>query len=141
MTSPTRNFGFDDNIIYMYSHGYCWWLAQALSDLTGLSPVAVWGKGSIHHVGVELPNGDIMDIDGVWNRKHWQAFWEAELDYCENFFVGPVSMDDHYWRNAHDTYTPNMLSQDLGMDYTLGEICDTIISILNRYNLLRPLAA
>lgn len=141
MTTPTRNFGFDDDTVYMYSHGYCWWLAKALSDLTDLPVIAVWGKGCIRHVGVELPNGDVVDIDGVWNLQNWRNFWKSELDYCEEFSVGSVSMDDSGWRNVQNTYTPAMLSKNFELDYTLGEICDTIISILNRYHLLRPLAA
>lgn len=134
--TPFRSFGFDEDTTYIYSHGYCWDLALALEEATGLTPVGVWGKGSIHHVGVELPNGDIMDIDGVWNRKHWAGFWEAEMDYCENFFVGPVSMDDEHWRNAVESFTPNLLTERDGPGFTLGEIRDRIITILNRYNLL-----
>ncbi|MBC9704062.1 MAG: hypothetical protein H9W81_03370 [Enterococcus sp.] len=136
MTSPNRSFGFDDDVAYMYSHGYCWWLAKGLADLTGLTPIAVWAKGSIHHVGVELPNGEVIDIDGVWNRQNWQGFWNRELDYCEDFHVGSTSSDEQHWRHIEETYSPTMLIQDFGLDYTLGEICDTIISILNRYNLL-----
>lgn len=136
LTSPTRTFGFGEDLIYMYSHGYCWWLAQGLADLSGLTPVAVWAEESIHHVGVELPNGDVVDIDGVWHRQNWAEFWKRELDYPEGFLVGPVASEEPHWLYAEEHYSPAMLNDAFGMDCTLGEICDTIISILNRYNLM-----
>lgn len=140
-SSPTRFFGFDEDIVDNYTRGACWYLALALHNKTGLPLTAIWGEDTIHHVGVELPNGDIVDVDGVWTSNHWSGYWYDELDMCDDIEVGEPSMEDSNWADAFNAYDESMLTVDEGFELNLDEVSNLIIDILNRYELITPQAA
>lgn len=140
-SSPIRFFGFDEDIVDYYTRGACWYLALALHNKTGLPLVAIWADGTIHHVGVELPNGDIVDVDGVWPVNNWSGYWYDELDMCDDIEVGEPSMEDPNWSDAFNAYDETMLTAEEGFELNLDEVSDTIISILNRYELINRKAA
>lgn len=135
-SSPTRFFGFDEEIVDYYTRGACWYLGLALHNKTGLPLAAIWADGTIHHVGVELPNGDIVDIDGVWRSNSWSAFWYDELDMCDDIEISEPSMQDPNWAEAFEAYSDDMLTVEEGFSMTLDEVSDTIIDILKRYELM-----
>lgn len=135
-SSPTRIFGFGESITQNYTNGSCWYLALALQFKTGLTPIALWADGSIHHVGVELPNGDIVDIVGVWHRNNWLTEWEYELDYLNDVHIDAVSTEDSYWFLATQAFDEVMLESTASDDMSLGQVADEIVKILNKSGLL-----
>lgn len=135
MTSPIRSFSFDENVVDYYTRGGCWYLCLALMERTGLEPVALWAKGKIYHVGVKLPGGDIVDIDGVWQSDAWAAFWQREFE-SHPVEVAPTSHHDEYWRTSHNLWASYQKDFLLEGPRPLQEIIEIIVSILERYELI-----
>lgn len=135
-SSPAWIFNFDEHIQYVYSHGQCWYLALALELKTGCPVIALWADGSIHHVGIVLPRGEIVDIEGVWLSKNWITDWGYELDFLPDVHIGPVSEQDSHWFVAKQNFDESMLDATPVGEYTLGEVSDIIVDILKLKNLL-----
>lgn len=139
--NPEHDFDFDDSTVFEYTHGNCWYLALALQQKTGLPIVCVWGDDLMQHVGVELPNGDVVDIMGVWTSSAWGSYWYDELDDCDEVYCGEISDDDPNWHNATLTYSNDMLNEILDCGMTLGENADLIIDVLHLKGLMAQPAA
>lgn len=137
MTSPIVSFGFDEDIENLYSNGYCWYLALALQSKTNFSVLGVWHKGSIHHVGIQLPNNQIVDIMGVWNFGHWHAFWETEFGSNHPTSISLATSLDPFWATALDLYKSSMLDDDFGYSHTLNDVAEQILNCLEKKQILR----
>ncbi|MBC9704063.1 MAG: hypothetical protein H9W81_03375 [Enterococcus sp.] len=135
--APEQSFEFNEDVIFEYTHGECWYLALALQQKTDLPVVAIWGDGEIQHVGIELPNSGVVDIEGVWNSNAWGKFWYDELDDCDEVYVGETTEADDNWNNAIHSYSEDMLTQVTNDNGTLGEIADVIVANLHRLALVR----
>lgn len=67
--APAVPFDFSVDAVEAFTMGDCGYLALAIHLQTGWSLAALhqeddplaWG-----HVGVQLPNGDYLDIEGIW---------------------------------------------------------------------------
>lgn len=134
MTSPIRSFGFDENVVDYYTSGGCWYLCFALMERTGLEPVALWAKGKIYHVGVKLPNGDILDIDGIWRPVLWESFWQREFE-SHPVGIAPTSSMDDFWSTSKALWEEDRHAYLTGGPYPLQEIVEIIVSVLERYEL------
>jgi len=58
-----------------YTCGFCWDLALALHDHYGLEMVGLAPRSEPLHVGCRLPDGRIVDIEGVHSEQSWEALW------------------------------------------------------------------
>lgn len=135
--APKHDFDFDENTVFEYTHGDCWYLALALHHKINLPVVALWGDDEIQHVGVELPSGDIVDIEGIWSTNDWTGYWYDELDDCSDVFYGEPNENDDNWCNAIATYSEDMLTQEVvSGSPTLGETANAVIESLRSRNLL-----
>lgn len=139
--NPEHDFGFDETTVFDYTHGECWYLALALQQEAGLPVVALWGNDEIQHVGVELPNGDIVDIEGVWSESAWQSFWHEEISDCDGVYFDDITMADEGWRDAVNAYSVDMLTQTIAGTLPLGEIVEHIIADLRSRKLIAQSAA
>lgn len=139
---PEHDFGFDETTVFDYTHGDCWWLALALEQAVNLPVVALWGNGEIQHVGVELPNGLIVDIAGVWTTSAWLNYWYDELDDCDEVYYDDITMEDDNWCCAVNVYSEAILDQKVVSGApTLRETMTIIIDALHSLNLLSKPAA
>lgn len=130
-SSPTHIFGFDERALRAYSNGSCWYLALALQHKSGLKPIGLWADGSIRHVGVELSDGRIVDIEGIWNRESWLVDWKCELDYLDHVYVDDVTPEDEHWFLATQLFDETMLDANITDDETLDETADRILMMLD----------
>lgn len=78
MPNPSIAFSFDSEVVDDYTCGDCWLLAAAVKDVTGLPFVAYFDKadGQWNHVANRLPDGRIVDIEGVWTPEAWAEKWD-----------------------------------------------------------------
>lgn len=91
----------------------------------------------MQHVGIELPNGDIVDIEGIWESSQWLTKWEEELtDVWKIYLAEPDPEDENY-----DLLYPNEGEAASIEDVvhgkerlTLGVIADRIAVTVNSLN-------
>lgn len=125
---PVYDFDFSESTVDEYIHGDCWYLALALSNHLNLPVVAIWGDREIQHVGVELPNNNVVDIMGVWRSDSWSGYWYDELDACDDVYYDGVDEEDDNWCNALSVYSDEMLTQQIaGGSPTLGETMEEVL--------------
>ncbi|MBC9704061.1 MAG: hypothetical protein H9W81_03365 [Enterococcus sp.] len=145
MFYPIHYFGFDEELIFTYTTGRCWFLVRALQEECGLEPIAFWADGLIHHVGALLPDGTIVDVTGVWDRHTWMRKWANYLEVTaggeppQDVLLTAPDDRDWYWYESGELYRNNeMLSEELYLSHTLGSMVQAIIRILTFKNLLPP---
>ena len=77
-----------------FTYGDCWCLAKAIHDISGYPIVALGcshtGPAECerdrdwHHMFVALPDGNLLDIRGVWDEEAMLEEWSPLYDYCEH---------------------------------------------------------
>jgi hypothetical protein len=78
---PTTEFTFPDNVRRAFSDGDCWVLAQAMYEEAMYPIVTATGtSGMWIHAANLLPDGNIVDVFGVWNADTWVNHWQADSD-------------------------------------------------------------
>lgn len=82
-TAPVYSFGLPSSTIQDYTEGGCWFLAGELGKLLGGKYRAVMIGQETYHVGAMLPNGFIVDVEGVWEDWLWENRWwhASETNY------------------------------------------------------------
>lgn len=143
---PLHYFGFDEELIYTYSTGRCWYLVHALMERTGLEPIAFWAEGLIHHVGLLLPDETVVDVIGIWDKSSWEGKWTHTLaagrgnNIPYGVSLRPPTVWDEYWRKSRQHYdAQDMLNEELYLSRTLGQMTDAISSLLVAKNLIPPI--
>lgn len=124
MSAPYLAAGFSPATQRAYTEGSCWYLALALEALSGLEPVAIWAEGGMHHAGVRLHTGDVLDIAGVWTAPAWAAYWEARLGAAS---VASASAESEHWFLASQLYDETMLDVEITEDGTLVEVARRLL--------------
>lgn len=84
-TKQVVAFDYPTDIVRAFTCGDCWLLALALNKLNKkltLVTISQDKKGDWCHVAVELPNGFIVDIEGIWRDKEWLERWHGS--YMKN---------------------------------------------------------
>jgi hypothetical protein len=75
-------FAFSDEVVDAFTHGDCWLLANTIQRLRGWSVVTVSGnEGGWIHAGNQLPDGTIIDINGINDVDDWVDEWADSIDY------------------------------------------------------------
>ena len=71
-----------DEVRDVFSHGQCHSFALALHKLTGWPLFAMYEKNTsrAHHVVVQHPSGDFVDVEGLGAFDRWQEEWENCLE-------------------------------------------------------------
>lgn len=84
MTENKNTFQFPAEVIEAFTFGDCWHLARTLTTLTGYPVVAFhhfdFGKDLWAHAANRLPDGRIVDIEGIWSEKDWIEQWSEVVD-------------------------------------------------------------
>lgn len=65
---------------FVFTNGDCWELARAISEEYGYPVVSAASKENDRywwHAANLLPDGTILDIDGVWTQGKWLHIWNA----------------------------------------------------------------
>lgn len=76
MPSPLIQSSFSETIVTTFTDGDCWVLAEQIREDMSFPIVTVSGKSDAwFHAGNQLPDGTILDIEGVWLREDWLARW------------------------------------------------------------------
>lgn len=72
---PLVDFGFPEEKMYEYTNGGCWFLAKDFGSLCSRGYRTIMVGQETYHVGVSLPNGYVVDIEGIWTEEQWEARW------------------------------------------------------------------
>jgi hypothetical protein len=130
MTSPVKAFSFPEETVFDLTHGDCWFLAASLSKATNLPYATIYGDGEIQHVGIELPDGRIVDIEGIWEPHDWETRWYDELEAFEVYLGCSPSEEEgdpilhDYWVHIEDYYYGDLRLADIRDD-----ILKTLVSV------------
>lgn len=127
LNATERRFGFSEEIVEELTHGDCWHLASALRSRLKLPYAIIHGDGQMHHAGIELPDGNIVDIDGVWEVSEWERHWIDELGDVWEVYVGEPDVEDENYELLYpqDDGIENVVYGKDGT--TLKEIADSIL--------------
>lgn len=130
---PEVEFGFDESVIDELVNGCCWSLAAVLHHRSGLPFAALYGDGEVVHVGVELPDGTVVDIEGIWDSGVWESAWVERLEDVWEIYAGFIS-DDFEDKDALLGYAPSLELMVMGDgDDTLGSIANNILERVATY--------
>lgn len=125
MTIKEQKFNFSYGITYVLTNGECWNLAGALKARTNFPIIAFYGDNEMQHVGIELPNGLICDIEGISTRDQWFHRWAMALTTYKTFHIGDIDPEDDMFYDCLADYD-NSVEDELYFEMTLGEIADNI---------------
>jgi len=85
METMTSQYEASADVIHAFTAGDCGYLALALNQLTGWSVVTITpveDENYWPHAAVQMPDGNIIDIEGIWTPDHFEAWWYSdEHDY------------------------------------------------------------
>lgn len=125
-------FDFPELVISDFTHGDCWQLAAALYQVTFYPYVYIRDEYEIQHVGVELPDGNIVDIEGIWDPADWETKWYDELDSLEDVGIAYEATKEEVEEilYAYDPAIENYVYSGL----TLKEIRESIVTVLEKVN-------
>lgn len=77
-----------------FIYGDCWYLAQTMQAERGHPILTVSGvEWGWIHAGNLLPDGSVLDVEGIWDPKVWLSRWDATIAqenrsyYGEGFWV------------------------------------------------------
>lgn len=74
-------FNFSDEVNEAFTCGDCWHLARTMHLLAGYPVVTfnhfVYGPDLWAHAANLLPDGRIVDIEGIWSEKDWRKKWSG----------------------------------------------------------------
>jgi hypothetical protein len=75
---PAIPFSFGDDAVEAFTTADCGYLAIAINAASGLPMVTISDDepDSWYHAGVRLPDGRILDIEGIWDPQDWMAHWD-----------------------------------------------------------------
>lgn len=127
MNEAVKEFEFPEDAVFELSHGDCWLLAASLRNATGLPYATIYGDGEIHHIGIELPDGKVVDIEGIWEPDVWERRWIDELQEVWEVYAGGGEIAPHEGSTILHTYDPSIEDCVFG-GMKLGEIRDLIIA-------------
>lgn len=85
MERKTVPFNFPEEIQEIFTTGDCWHLATTILRLSSFPIVTVEeetreGKSCWLHVANRLPDGRVLDIEGIWAENDWLANWHDQLN-------------------------------------------------------------
>lgn len=124
MNTPVKGFDFPEETVFDLTHGDCWFLAASLSKALNLPYATIYGDDEIQHVGVELPDGNIVDIEGIWEPQEWENRWYDALDAFD-VYLGCHPGEDEGESILH-SYEPYIEDYSYG-GLRLSEIRDSIL--------------
>lgn len=124
MTTPTAGtvrFNHPREVEQAYTQGDCWYLAETIHDLAGYplvtaqwdeEPMAVYyaatgkwwrspGGSYWAHAANRLPDGRILDIQGIWKEEDWLSHWHNLHHQRRTLFVKEWSGEE-WLAEAHD---------------------------------------
>lgn len=127
MSAPVIEFSFPEETVFDLTHGDCWFLAASLAKATNLPYATIYGDDEIQHVGIELPDGRIVDVEGVWEDHEWVNRWYDELDAFDIYLGCSPRREEgepilHEYNDCIENYSYGGL--------TLAEIRDAIMEQL-----------
>jgi len=80
MNPMTIKFHFPSQVREAFTDGDCWVLAWEGANMYDLPIVTVSGNESFWlHAANLLPDGRILDIEGIWEQQDWLARWHATV--------------------------------------------------------------
>lgn len=83
-------FDFSDMVREVFTEGDCWVLARAIESLTHCPIITInyTENDEWFHVANVLPNGLIVDIDGVFEQEEWLENWaERATLWCPEAYT------------------------------------------------------
>lgn len=84
MTTPDSCvFAFTPDVITAFTEGDCWELARQINMIAGHTIVTASSSTSDawYHAANMLPDGRIVDIEGIWSEAVWLKKWQGEASY------------------------------------------------------------
>lgn len=93
MNTPDIAFTYEKHEVKAFTDGDCWELARQIHLASGYTLLTL---GSIEdftdwfHAAVRLPDGRIVDIEGIWRESAWIESWQERLH--------EDSLECHNWK-------------------------------------------
>lgn len=82
MSIAPVEFSFPANAVYAFTKGDCWVLAQELEAAYGYPIImATYGDGYWCHAANMLPDGRIVDIEGIRSEDDWVKRWTTPISF------------------------------------------------------------
>lgn len=88
--------------VIAYTQGDCWYLSRVLAEMTGLDVAVVSYENDPSewcHVGVLLPNGKVLDIEGATTPSEWLRRWSFMSGARAYFELGSWDTAKGYFMN------------------------------------------
>jgi len=79
-------FGYSISERKAFTEGDCWELARQIHLTSGYTIVTVGAHEDVsdwYHAGNRLPDGRIVDIEGIWQETAWNTYWTASMFLSE----------------------------------------------------------
>jgi hypothetical protein len=125
---------FAPEVVEAFTDGDCWELARVIGLEFGLPIVTAniadepeyW-----HHAANRLPDGTILDIEGVWTEAQWLAVWgERRSDSGGEYITAEWTNDE--WKAEIDDCDFDLMFHvsDSSLDYAyelVQETCPQLI--------------
>lgn len=119
---------FDEAVVSAFTDGDCWALAQTVGLAYGFPVVTANLSDNLYiwnHAGNRLPDGTIMDIEGVWTEAAWLEYW-APRAYGNGTNAVFVSKE---WTN--EDWAQELREQEMEPEFT-----ETMDSMMYAYELV-----
>lgn len=89
MGNPDIAFSYNAGEVKAFTDGDCWELARQIHLASGYTIVTVGAHEDAsdwYHAGNRLPDGRIVDIEGIWQEPEWIAYWTESM-FLSEFLV------------------------------------------------------
>ena len=82
ITADIKPLDFPAEVVSAFTDGDCWELARTVGLEFGFPVVTANdsdGKSIWYHAGNRLPDGTIVDIEGIWSEATWLSIWAPRV--------------------------------------------------------------
>lgn len=118
IANTAHSFNFPLEVQEAYTLGDCWLLAETIHKMTGHPIVTTqWEEleeSNWSHAGNRLPDGQILDIIGIWSEEEWLEHWHQNDDTYHIPREARIMFAKEW--NLTD-WTEELLNVDAGINY------------------------
>jgi hypothetical protein len=93
---PRISFNYSSEVVEAFTEADCWELARLVQQTSGYGIVTASSSRSYrnwYHVGNRLPDGTILDIEGIWDETEWLSAWATRMDFEDDPIFIAVDWD------------------------------------------------
>lgn len=114
--NPMEPFNYSAEVVEAFTEADCWELARLVEEASRYGIVTASSSKSHrnwYHAGNRLPDGRILDIEGIWEEKVWLSEWAARMDFEDDPIFIAVEWD-------HLAFLADINSKNIGVWFDLA---------------------